>query len=46
MFIPNDRAFQALVADLYGWRYWFAKESTILKKIVQLESRLPAPSRR
>jgi uncharacterized surface protein with fasciclin (FAS1) repeats len=41
VFIPNDRAFQALVADLYGWRYWFAKESTILNKIVELETSAP-----
>jgi uncharacterized surface protein with fasciclin (FAS1) repeats len=41
VFIPNDRAFQALVADLYGWRYWFAKESTILDKLVELETSAP-----
>ncbi len=39
--IPNDRAFQALVADLFGWRYWFAKESTILDKLVELETSAP-----
>ena len=41
VFIPNDRAFQALVADLYGWRYWFASEATILNKLVQLETGAP-----
>ena len=41
VFIPNDRAFQALVADLYGWRYWFASEATILNKLVQLETSAP-----
>ena len=24
--VPNDRAFQALVADLVGPKYWFANE--------------------
>ena len=38
VFIPNDRAFQALVADLFGFRYWFASEATILNKLVQLET--------
>jgi uncharacterized surface protein with fasciclin (FAS1) repeats len=41
VFIPNDRAFQALVADLYGARYWFANEATILDKLVQLETSAP-----
>jgi uncharacterized surface protein with fasciclin (FAS1) repeats len=41
VFIPNDRAFQALVADLYGWRYWFADEATILNKLVELETSAP-----
>jgi uncharacterized surface protein with fasciclin (FAS1) repeats len=41
VFLPNDRAFQALVADLYGWRYWFASEATILDKLVQLEGSAP-----
>ncbi len=36
VFLPNDRAFQALVADLFGWKYWFAKESTILDKVASL----------
>ena len=36
VFIPNDRAFQALVADLFGWKYWFARESTILEKVASL----------
>ena len=41
VFIPNDRAFQALVADLFGPRYWFARESTILEKLVELETAAP-----
>jgi len=41
VFIPNDRAFQALVADLFGWKYWFANEATILQKIVELEGSAP-----
>jgi uncharacterized surface protein with fasciclin (FAS1) repeats len=41
VFIPNDRAFQALVADLYGPRYWFAGEARILDKLVQLETSAP-----
>jgi uncharacterized surface protein with fasciclin (FAS1) repeats len=41
VFIPNDRAFQALVADLYGWQYWFASEDTILNKLVELEGSAP-----
>ena len=41
VFIPNDRAFQALVADLFGFRYWFASEATILGKLVQLETSAP-----
>ena len=41
VFIPNDRAFQALVADLYGWRFWFADEATILGKLVELETAAP-----
>jgi len=36
VFIPNDRAFQALVADLFGWKYWFANEATILGKVAEL----------
>ena len=36
VFLPNDRAFQALVADLFGWRYWFANEATILDKVASL----------
>ena len=40
-FIPNDRAFQALVADLFGPRYWFANEATILDKLVELEGSAP-----
>lgn len=41
VFIPNDRAFQALVADLYGWWYWFKDEATILNKLVELEASAP-----
>lgn len=41
VFLPNDRAFQALVADLYGPLYWFARESTILDKLVELETSAP-----
>jgi uncharacterized surface protein with fasciclin (FAS1) repeats len=41
VFIPNDRAFQALVVDLYGWWYWFADETTVLNKIVELETSAP-----
>ena len=41
VFLPNDRAFQALVADLYGWRYWFADEATVLNKLVELETSAP-----
>ncbi len=41
VFIPNDRAFQALVADLYGWKYWFAGEQQILEKLVELETGAP-----
>ncbi len=41
VFIPNDRAFQALVADLVGPKYWFANEATILKELVKLETAAP-----
>lgn len=41
VFIPNDRAFQALVADLYGPLYWFANEAKILEKLVELETSAP-----
>ena len=41
VFIPNDRAFQALVADQFGWWYWFARESTILDKVVEIETANP-----
>ncbi|MFN0156387.1 MAG: fasciclin domain-containing protein [Gaiella sp.] len=41
VFIPNDRAFQALVADLFGWKFWFAGEATVLGKIVELEKSAP-----
>lgn len=29
VFLPNDRAFQALAADVLGWKYWFANEATV-----------------
>ena len=45
VFLPNDRAFQALVADLFGWRYWFAGEQTILTKLVELETGAPGTLR-
>ena len=41
VFLPNDRAFQALVADLFGFRFWFASEATILQKVVELEASAP-----
>lgn len=41
VFIPNDRAFQALVADLFGPQYWFADEATVLNKLVELEGSAP-----
>lgn len=41
VFIPNDRAFQALVADLVGPKYWFAREATILGELVKLETAKP-----
>lgn len=41
VFIPNDRAFQALVVDLFGWKFWFADEATILDKIVEIETGAP-----
>jgi uncharacterized surface protein with fasciclin (FAS1) repeats len=41
VFIPNDRAFQALVADLFGWKFWFANEATILQKVVEIEAGAP-----
>jgi uncharacterized surface protein with fasciclin (FAS1) repeats len=36
VFIPNDRAFQALVADLKGPKFWFANEATILGEVAKL----------
>jgi uncharacterized surface protein with fasciclin (FAS1) repeats len=33
-FLPNDRAFQALAADLYGWRFWFASEGRVAKELL------------
>ena len=41
VFIPNDRAFQALVADIYGPLYWFANEAMVLEKVVELEASAP-----
>jgi uncharacterized surface protein with fasciclin (FAS1) repeats len=41
VFIPNDRAFQALVADLVGPKYWFASEARILGELVKLEEAAP-----
>ena len=41
VFIPNDRAFQALIADLVGPKYWFASEATILAEVVKLEAAKP-----
>jgi uncharacterized surface protein with fasciclin (FAS1) repeats len=41
VFLPNDRAFQALVADLHGWRYWFASEAEVLAKLVEIEAGAP-----
>ena len=35
VFLPNDRAFQALAADLLGFRYWFASETTVATALVQ-----------
>lgn len=29
VFLPNDRAFQALAADLLGWKYWFVDEAKV-----------------
>jgi uncharacterized surface protein with fasciclin (FAS1) repeats len=41
VFLPNDRAFQALVADLVGPKYWFANEATILGELVKVETAKP-----
>jgi uncharacterized surface protein with fasciclin (FAS1) repeats len=41
VFLPNDRAFQALVADLYGPLYWFVGENVILNKLVALGASAP-----
>jgi hypothetical protein len=35
VFLPNDRAFQALAADLLGFRYWFASETTVATALVK-----------
>ncbi len=34
VFLPNDRAFQALAADLLGWRYWFANETKVAQGLL------------
>jgi uncharacterized surface protein with fasciclin (FAS1) repeats len=34
VFLPNDRAFQALAADVLGWRYWFANEATVAQGLL------------
>lgn len=36
VFLPNDRAFQALAADLFGWRVWFENEAKVLDRIAGL----------
>lgn len=41
VFLPNDRAFQALAADLYGFKYWFANEKTIANLLL---SKLDVPT--
>lgn len=41
VFLPNDRAFQALIADLYGFQFWFANEARILEQVVRLETSAP-----
>lgn len=45
VFLPNDRAFQALVADLYGPLYWFANEAMVLDQLVRLETSAPGTLR-
>ena len=32
-FIPNDRAFQALAADLFGFQWWFKSEQQVFTKL-------------
>lgn len=34
VFLPNDRAFQALAADQLGWRYWFASEKQVASALL------------
>jgi uncharacterized surface protein with fasciclin (FAS1) repeats len=34
VFLPNDRAFQALAADLLGWKYWFAHEGKVAEGLL------------
>lgn len=34
VFLPNDRAFQALAADLLGWKYWFATEGKVAEGLL------------
>lgn len=35
VFLPNDRAFQALAADVLGWRYWFADEGKVAQGLLE-----------
>lgn len=34
VFLPNDRAFQALAADLLGKKYWFASEAKVAEGLL------------
>jgi hypothetical protein len=34
VFLPNDRAFQALAADVLGWKYWFADEAKVAQGLL------------
>lgn len=34
VFLPNDRAFQALAADVLGWRFWFANEAQVAEGLL------------
>jgi hypothetical protein len=34
VFLPNDRAFQALAADVLGWKYWFANEGMVAQGLL------------
>lgn len=35
VFLPNDRAFQALAADVLGFRYWFADEGKVAQGLLE-----------